>query len=110
MEGSIICILFGLSVSVILRKCSEGGYNLVGKCYLHEVMDGEASYSKRTLLEKEETSYCTNDGAYINVSRPISICLGNKNYESSFLWLVLTRITSGRTPQQWLVLLSPGIV
>lgn len=57
MPGDIICILFGCSVPVLLRSRKEGGYTLVGECYLHGVMDGEAvsQHSKRRLSELEET-------------------------------------------------------
>jgi hypothetical protein len=45
--GDYICILFGCSVPVILRKCAsdaEGGvlYTFVGEAYVHSMMDGEA--------------------------------------------------------------------
>jgi hypothetical protein len=38
-----ICILFGCSVPVVLRKLSaEDKYKFVGECYVHGKMDGEA--------------------------------------------------------------------
>lgn len=42
--GDIICILFGCSVPVLLKKSKlrEDHCTLVGECYVHEMMDGEA--------------------------------------------------------------------
>ena len=40
-EGDLVCVLWGCSVPVVLRK--EGDhYIFVGECYTHGVMDGEA--------------------------------------------------------------------
>jgi hypothetical protein len=46
-EGDLICIVYGCSVPVVLRKCSEERSNkctfvLIGECYIHGMMDGEA--------------------------------------------------------------------
>jgi hypothetical protein len=46
-EGDFICILFGCSVPVILRKRSppesdESYYWFIGEAYVHGMMDGEA--------------------------------------------------------------------
>lgn len=44
-EGDLICVLFGCSVPVILRKREEGaggGYRFIGECYVHNFMDAEA--------------------------------------------------------------------
>lgn len=43
--GDVVCILFGCSVPVVLRKLSQGkdpDYAFIGECYLHGMMDGEA--------------------------------------------------------------------
>lgn len=40
-KGDQICILYGCSVPIVLRKVS-GGVTLVGDAYLHGLMDGEA--------------------------------------------------------------------
>jgi hypothetical protein len=43
-----ICILYGCSVPVVLRpirnseSCNEFYYELIGECYVHGMMDGEA--------------------------------------------------------------------
>jgi hypothetical protein len=49
MEGDLICIVYGCSVPVVLRKAfindaTEGKYyyELIGECYVHGMMDGEA--------------------------------------------------------------------
>lgn len=41
-EGDLICIIFGVSVPVVLRERKEGGFLLVGESYVHSMMDGEA--------------------------------------------------------------------
>jgi hypothetical protein len=42
-EGDIVCMLFGCSVPVILRKLQDqNSYDFVGECYLHGFMDAEA--------------------------------------------------------------------
>jgi hypothetical protein len=40
--GDKICLLFGSTVPFILRECGEGYFKLVGECYIHGIMDGEA--------------------------------------------------------------------
>ena len=45
-----MCILYGCSVPVLLRQQSdEMGYAVVGECYVHGMMDGEA-----IMLQKQE--------------------------------------------------------
>lgn len=45
-EGDMVCIIFGCSVPVVLRKVSTGGGNshfeFISECYVHGMMDGEA--------------------------------------------------------------------
>jgi hypothetical protein len=44
-KGDFVCILFGCSVPVVLRKITENGehhYQWIGECYAHGVMEGEA--------------------------------------------------------------------
>lgn len=41
-KGDEVCILFGCSTPVILRPLNEGGYELIGECYVHGIMEGEA--------------------------------------------------------------------
>lgn len=42
-EGDVIAVVYGCSIPLLLRRPIEGGgYRLVGKCYVHGVMDGEA--------------------------------------------------------------------
>ena len=40
-RGDVICVLFGCSVPVILRR-DKKHWKLVGECYLHGIMKGEA--------------------------------------------------------------------
>lgn len=41
-EGDIIAIILGSEVPLLLRGCGDGKYRLVGECYVHGFMDGEA--------------------------------------------------------------------
>ncbi len=42
-EGDLVCVLFGGQVAYCLKKVKdEETYKLVGECYLHGIMDGEA--------------------------------------------------------------------
>jgi hypothetical protein len=41
-SGDLVCVLFGCSVPVVLRKRIGGEYQFVGECYMHGFMDGEA--------------------------------------------------------------------
>lgn len=42
IKGALVCVLYGCSVPVLMRKCCNGGdsYTLVGECYLDGCMDG----------------------------------------------------------------------
>lgn len=40
--GDVICILFGCSVPVVMRKIGDEEYSFIGECYLCGFMDGEA--------------------------------------------------------------------
>jgi len=43
MKGDLICVLFGCSIPVVLRKCEyKDGFILVGECFLDQCMKGEA--------------------------------------------------------------------
>lgn len=50
--ADIICILCGCSVPVILRPVENERYILIGECYLHGMMEGEATKSVAKLIEK----------------------------------------------------------
>jgi hypothetical protein len=45
-NNDIICILFGCSVPVVLRKVANDKYHFIGECYVHGMMDGESLYVK----------------------------------------------------------------
>jgi hypothetical protein len=38
--GDLVCVLFGAGVPIILRNLGRS-YRVVGKCYLHGIMEGE---------------------------------------------------------------------
>jgi hypothetical protein len=40
--GDVICILLGGNVPFVIRECGEGCFRLIGECYIHGIMDGEA--------------------------------------------------------------------
>lgn len=41
-RGDIVCLLLGCNVPLVLRAAENQHYNVVGNCYLHGIMDGEA--------------------------------------------------------------------
>ena len=49
-EGDMVCVLFGCSVPVVLRREQHLGeqlyYKFIGECYVHGMMDGEAIQGK----------------------------------------------------------------
>jgi hypothetical protein len=55
--GDLICILFGCTVPVILRRQIDGDgsvyFQLVGESYVHRIMDGEARAAGYTVEEFE---------------------------------------------------------
>ena len=40
--GDLVCVLFGCSVPVVLRRTAPDDYEFIGECYVHGIMDGEA--------------------------------------------------------------------
>jgi len=40
-ENDLLCLIPGLRVPFMLRRWTEGGYLLVGECYVHGLMYGE---------------------------------------------------------------------
>ncbi len=40
--GDLVVVLLGAPVPHVLRKRDDGGYTLVGECYVHGIMAGEA--------------------------------------------------------------------
>jgi len=60
-NGDVVCVLFGCSVPVVLRKQEEveHGYKFVGECYLHGFMDAEAIVMhKKGQLKAEDITLC----------------------------------------------------
>lgn len=39
---NLVCILYGADVPIVLRKAAGGRYVLIGECYMHGIMYGEA--------------------------------------------------------------------
>lgn len=57
--GDIVCIIFGCSVPLVLRKVpTTNKYTLIGECYLDHAMDGEAM----TYFEKISKSTVEGEG------------------------------------------------
>jgi hypothetical protein len=51
-EGDIVCVLFGCSVPVVLRKVKQGRgrpkyFKMIGECFVYGMMDGEAVAGKQ---------------------------------------------------------------
>jgi hypothetical protein len=57
VKGDIICILLGGATPFVLRPAGNDLYQLVGECYIHGMMDGEAmeDLEKGKYKEKEIT-------------------------------------------------------
>lgn len=59
--GDVICILYGCSVPVVLRKTGEQTttgedlWQLIGECYMYEMMAGDALIQRRLAHEEEMT-------------------------------------------------------
>lgn len=57
-EGDLICIVYGCSVPVVLRKLiddeNDKSYELIGECYIHGMMDGEAFRILQEMKIKKE--------------------------------------------------------
>jgi hypothetical protein len=52
MKGDLICVLFGCSVPILLRKSELGdSFTFVGECFLDECMDGSV-LDQSDLLEE----------------------------------------------------------
>jgi hypothetical protein len=52
--GDAVCILFGGQVPFILREREDFGHSMIGECYVHGIMDGEAigtTRNKRNTVE-----------------------------------------------------------
>jgi hypothetical protein len=53
--GDVVCVLFGCSVPVILRKTLYQSYTFVGETYLHGFMDAEAiAFQVKGILKEQE--------------------------------------------------------
>lgn len=59
-KGDLVCIIFGCSVPVVLRKDKEGKcYQFIGECYVHGMMDGEAITGKPPVWPYDQLAYTT---------------------------------------------------
>jgi hypothetical protein len=57
-KGDIVCVIFGCSVPVLLRKHTLNYvdyYQLIGEVYLHDMMDGQALFGKTEQEVRDET-------------------------------------------------------
>ncbi|OCL01440.1 hypothetical protein AOQ84DRAFT_383747 [Glonium stellatum] len=53
-KGDFVCILYGCSVLVLLRKVEDAPYfSFIGECYIHGMVDGEAFGIKNTTINVE---------------------------------------------------------
>lgn len=51
-NGDLICVLEGGEVPVVLRRAKDGRYQVLGDCYIHGIMDGEAITRDGIVKEK----------------------------------------------------------
>ncbi|KAH9203526.1 hypothetical protein DL95DRAFT_472296 [Leptodontidium sp. 2 PMI_412] len=59
-SGDLVCILFGCSVPVVLREDRERKYyQIIGECYVHGMMDGEAIAGKAPAWPYDQQEYST---------------------------------------------------
>lgn len=62
-KGHVICILYGCSVPVVLEKTKdktstgEEIWELIGECYVYEMMAGEALAKRREMMEDDREFY-----------------------------------------------------
>jgi hypothetical protein len=57
--GDSIFILFGCNVPLLLRPCGNGAYKLIGECYVHGSMNGEAiALFERGYFEVQNVKLC----------------------------------------------------
>ena len=40
--GDVVCVFLGCPTSVVLREADDGNFTVVGECYIHGMMEGEA--------------------------------------------------------------------
>jgi hypothetical protein len=52
-RGDIIVVFLGAPVPQVLRKNNDGYYTLVGECYVHGIMGGEALADLSNVIKKE---------------------------------------------------------
>jgi hypothetical protein len=58
--GDIICIIYGCSVPVVLRKHVLGeqiSWSFIGECYIHGMMDGEAMEMDSSQVKRQEVEF-----------------------------------------------------
>lgn len=55
-KGDVVCVLEGGEVPFVMRLAKDGRYEVLGDCYIHGIMDGEAT--KREGLVKEKFCIC----------------------------------------------------
>ncbi|CAN9446056.1 unnamed protein product [Alternaria alternata] len=46
-QGDVVAILFGCSFPLVLRPCFDDMYQVIGECYVHELMDGRMFSQER---------------------------------------------------------------
>jgi hypothetical protein len=57
--GDVVAILFGCKCPVVLRPCCDNMYQIVGECYIHELMDGEILIQERDgHVQRQEFVLC----------------------------------------------------
>ncbi|GAB7353005.1 hypothetical protein MBLNU459_g3566t1 [Dothideomycetes sp. NU459] len=57
--GDLVCILYGCNVPVILREATRDNrvvYQLIGECYVHGAMDGEATRIRAKVLKDRKAT------------------------------------------------------
>lgn len=61
--GDVLCVLLGCDFPVILRPAGDHTYQVIGTCYAHGLMNGEAIY-RNTHVAKEQREKSGHDPYY----------------------------------------------
>lgn len=49
--GDVLCVLYGGDIPFILRPTKKGRYQLIGECYVHHLMNGEAITNDKIMTQ-----------------------------------------------------------
>lgn len=62
--GDIVCVILGCRVPLVLRETEEARYQVVGECYMDDIMDGELVLGVLPESIRREEYLDRNDGVW----------------------------------------------